>query len=164
MESVDGWTKRQWRQRDNGWSHLYPHEDECCAVSPQPGSCLGPGHCPSHPSRSSSPSRSTKNDSPHSLKYSQAPAPPKQASECPEHVDIYERAPGFEEKPPGTDACREGTLSHHSPPGCPGLLSLPRCSCSSLKKQERKNKSMRHEDKYAFRVAANSSGRAVVVA
>lgn len=49
-------------------------------------------------------------------------------------------------------------------PRLPALFSLPRCSCSSLKKQERKNKSMRHEDKYAFHAAADSSGRAEVAA
>lgn len=128
MERVDGWTKRQWRQCGNGWLHFYPDEDECSDVSSQPvlsRTCDGAHRgkflvtVPLTTPWSMSPFWSTfavtKNNSTPSLKHSQAPAPPKQASECSEHAGVYERAPSFEEKPRGTDGCREGTLSLCSP-------------------------------------------------
>lgn len=177
MERVDGWTKRQWRQCDNGWLHFYPDEDECSGLSSQTGSCLGPGMMPTEDS-----SWSLSLSPPHGPGHpSGAPLlPPKMIpltlcniprlllhqnkhQSAQNMLVSMEQLPALRRNPTGPMAAGRGRCPTAAP-RLPGLFSLPRRSCSSLKKQERKNKSIRHEDKYAFHVAADSSGRAVVAA
>lgn len=110
----------------------------------RPSSPQSPSHSPPLPHQSRTPFTSifavTKNDyPPSSFKYSQTPAPPKQASEYSEDVDGYKAALSFV-----VSSCKwrnqrdclaggGGGDTHAAASQPPGLVSLPRCSCPSSK-------------------------------
>lgn len=144
----------------------------------RPSSPQSPSHSPPCPASPGHPSRasllSPKTITPPSFKYSQTPAPPKQASEYSEDVHRYKAALSFvvsSFKWRNQRDCLAGGGGGHAarlrqPPSRLGWFLFLAAAAQAQKTGE-ENKSIRHKDKYAFQrlhVAADSSGRAVVAA